>query len=251
MISYRPVLSFIVAVAAIFVTLRLSYVEIAAGKDGPSLPPTEARAKTMTKVRDLLLDIRYIEEDREANLKLFGLPDNMIRDAMERMKDYDRNSRLRIDQLIDGAPSIDQLHQAFCSRSSGRRPRYEAMVFLVDEKNGDRRTIDLQATSALEVQDWATTAPINRVYTTLELSESRERPPDATLMGVAAILLGAEDHVLQGDRPWGRGGRVWSWDEVLQNSRWRTADRRVVEYFSLMHVFAESMWREGGICSVQ
>jgi len=247
MIPYRPILSIIAALAAILFTLRLAWIEMYSGEDGPSIPPTEAMAGSVSKNRDPMIDIQWTDTDRESNLRAFGFDDAMVKDAVAKMVDYDRNSRPRIDELIEGAPDIDQLHKAFCSQNNNNRPRYEAIHFLVDEESGGRRAIELESTSSLNAQEWAIVAPINAIHQKLELEPGPDRKEDATVMGVAAILLGQEELALDGDRPWGRGSRKWSWEEI--NEKWSYADARVVEYFALMHVFAESMWREGGLCN--
>ena len=99
MIPYRPILSLIAALAAILLTLRLAWIEMFAGEDGPSIPPTEALAGSVSKNRDPMLDIQWTDTDREANLRAFGFSDAMVKDAMAKMVDYDRNSGDKINEL--------------------------------------------------------------------------------------------------------------------------------------------------------
>lgn len=246
-IPYRPIMSAIAAVGMMILAGVLSYNELSVDEDGQNgIPPDIERVEDLVLVTDALLDIQYTAQDREKNLAAFGLPEPMIRDAVRKMNDYERNSHGRIVDLFESAPDVDTLILAFCSKRSTRRPRYEALHFLVDDKSGDRRAVDLQRTSMLNVQEWSELAAITRVYETLELNRAEQRRDDATLMGLAAILLGQEELALEGDRPWGRGARVWSWEEV--HKKWPTIDRRIVEYVALMHVFAEVAWEEGGLC---
>jgi len=249
LISYRPILALIAAVAAIFVTLRLAYsIEFVGGQNGGmNLPPDEERAETRSVVQDKLIDLVYTKENRKENLKAFGLPTNLVSRTDDAIRNYERNYMDRIDAMIEDAPDTDQVHHAFCGRTNNRRPRYEALRFLVDEDSGRRDAIDVDRVAALNYAEWADRARISGVFKSVELVKDGNRRDDATLMGVSAVLLKEEDRAIEGDAPWGRGSHKWSWEEVVKLHP--VAEQRVVRYFALFHIFAERLHKESGLCS--
>lgn len=249
MIPYRPILALIAAVAALFVSARLAYkLEFEGGINGEmNIPPDEEGVVVRSNEQDQLLGLSYVPADRRKNLKAFGLSDPLIDRTMRSIVNYERNSLDRIDALILDAPDLDQVHQAFCGRSNFNRPRYEALKFLVYEKSGRRNVINLDEANGLNYFDWADRAPIAGVYKALELRVEDARKDDATLMGVAAILLKAEDFAIEGDSPWGRGPHKWSWEDVVK--KYDGAEELVVMYFAMFHVFAERMYTEDGLCA--
>ncbi|HCH66974.1 MAG: hypothetical protein CL927_15550 [Deltaproteobacteria bacterium] len=248
MTSYRPLLAILAAISAMLVACTLIYTtEFTGGVGGwLNIPRDTENAAIRSEVQDKLLDMIYTKENREDNLKAFGLSDSMIRRTMADITNYERNHLQRMEEsLIEEAPDMDQVYAAFCSRSNARRPRYEALKFLVDEDNG-RRPINIDRAQPLNYFEWADTARIDAVYRMLELPTDGNRRDDATLMGVAAILLAQEGVVIDGDAPWGRGVHKWSWEDV--EAKYPYVDDRAVAYFALLHVFSELMHKEGALC---
>lgn len=247
MISYRPFLAVLAAGSAMLVAVMLIYTTEYTGGVGGwlNIPRDTENAAVRSEVQDKLLDLVYTKANRESNLKAFGLSEALIRRTMADITNYERNHIDRIDALIADAPVIDQVYTAFCSRSNARRPRYEALKFLVDEDNG-RRPINIDRAEPLNYFEWADTARVDAVYKVLELPADGNRRDDATLMGVVGVLLEQEDVVIDGDAPWGRGAHTWSWEDV--EKKYPYADDRAVAYFALLHIFAERMYREGGLC---
>ena len=247
MISYRPFFAALAALSSILVAVMLIYTTEYTGGVGGwlNIPRDTENAAVRSEVQDKLLDLVYTKANRENNLKAFGLSEALIRRTMADITNYERNHIDRIDALIADAPVIDQVYTAFCSRSNARRPRYEALKFLVDEDNG-RRPINIDRAEPLNYFEWADTARVDAVYKVLELPADGNRRDDATLMGVVGVLLEQEDLVIDGDAPWGRGAHKWSWEDVEE--KYPYADDRAVAYFALLHIFAERMYREGGLC---
>ena len=246
MISYRPFLAILAAGSAMLVAAMLIYTTEYTGGVGGwlNIPRDTENAAVRSEVQDKLLDLVYTKANRESNLKAFGLSEALIRRTMADITNYERNHIDRIDALIADAPVIDQVYTAFCSRSNARRPRYEALKFLVDEDNG-RRPINIDRAEPLNYFEWADTARVDAVYKVLELPADGNRRDDATLMGVVGVLLEQEDVVIDGDAPWGRGAHTWSGKTSKKVSR---RDDREVAYFALWHIFAERIYREGGLC---
>ena len=208
--------------------------------------PPEVTASHVAITVDPLLKTTYTEGSRKGNMAAFGLTDELVSRATERMRRIEDRHLRKIQLLIDGAADPTALASAICGQTTQIRPRYGALRFLVKEQQGRRDPLRISSTTGLEVQDWAQLAPITDVYGAAELSDNRKE--NATLMAVAAILLGKESDLLEGYSPWGRGllPGAWSWSKVVEQNP--GIDERVVEYFALMHLFVEQATADGGIC---
>ena len=85
---------------------------------------------------------------------------------------------------------------------------------------------------------------VSGVYNTLELTGRR---PDATLMGVSAVLLGRERDVLEGNSPWSMSlFGAWGFASLKQSQP--SIERIATEYFALMHLLTELANAQDGIC---
>ena len=205
----------------------------------------EKTAKQLVRAEDPLLSMRHIEADRLENMKKFGLEPAVAEAAVRKLKDLEQQSGPRLEALLKDAANPDGLANALCGETADVRPRYGALKYLVSEEKGRRQTVNLRRISGIEEQDWYTTSPVSEVYAEVELLA--ERQPDATLMGIAAILLGREKDVLEQNSPWGQGIALqWSWSKVkAENSG---IQELLVEYFATMHLAVELAQKEGGIC---
>jgi hypothetical protein len=196
---------------------------------------------------DPLMDITFTKANRKSNLQSFGLTDKELDKALRRLNDLDdaqERNRSMLAMFLDQAGDQTRLDRAFCG-SGQVRPRYAALAYLVKEEGGKRKALSLRRVSGLEYEGWAKTARIAEVYGELELAS--ERKPDATVMGLAAILLGREQDVIDHSSHWGEGLRGrWSWDKVKKEHS--GVDERVVEYLALMHLTLEVATAEGGFC---
>ncbi|MCP4808171.1 MAG: hypothetical protein GY913_31055 [Proteobacteria bacterium] len=206
---------------------------------------TTAEGRVLAKASDPLLNIRYTEAKRESNLEAFGLDEDLVSDTATRIRDYDDRYRTRIEFLFENAGDREALEDALCGQA-GVRPRYGALRYLIEaQKDGSRTPINLQRATTLEWQDWSKGAPIGAVYSEVELVEDRQ--PDATLMGVAAILTARERDVLERNSPWGPGlAQRWSWTTVMEEEA--GIRDKVVKYFAAMHLVVEMATAEGGVC---
>ena len=195
---------------------------------------------------DPLLDIKFTKATRKSNLQSFGLADNELEQALRRLNDLDDGGRYRdiIWMFLDQAGDQTRLDRAFCG-SGQVRPRYAALAYLIKDEGGKREALDLRRVSGLEVEEWSKTARIAEVYGELELAE--ERKGDATIMGLASILLGREQDVIDHSAHWGEGLRGrWSWDKAKKEHP--GVEERVIEYLALMHLSLEVATAEGGFC---
>ncbi len=191
------------------------------------------------------LELTFSKANRKGNLVAFGLSGGELDSSLARLNDMDDDrNRAMLASHLDLAGDQLQLDKAFCG-SGQVRPRYAALAFLIKEEGGKRKALSLRRVSGLEYEGWAKTARIAEVYGELELAE--ERKEDATVMGVAAILLSREQDVLDRSSHWGEGLRGrWSWEKVKKDTP--GIDERVVEYFALFHLTMEVATGEGGFC---
>ncbi len=196
---------------------------------------------------DPLLDLKYTKANRKSNLQAFGLAEEEVSQALERVNDLDDgggSNRSMLAMFFDQAGDQTRLDKAFCG-SGQVRPRYAALAYLIKEEGGKRKALNLRRVSGLEYEGWAQTARVAEVYGELELAT--ERQPDATVMGIAAILLSQEQHVIDHSSHWGEGLRGrWSWDKVKKDNQ--GIDQRIIEYMALMHLSLEVATAEGGFC---
>ncbi len=206
---------------------------------------SEKQVRHKQAKEDPLLGIQYAKVERKSNLTAFGLAGNELQSALDRLGDLDEEgNRLLLASLLDQSGDQQRLDVAFCG--SGKvRPRYAALAYLVKEQGGHRRPLSLRRVSGLEREEWSKTARIAEVYGELELGDTREE--DATIMGLAAILLAREQDAIERSAHWGSGLRGrWSWEKL--NKEHPGIAERVVEYLVLMHLTMEVSHDEGGFC---
>jgi len=216
------------------------------------IAPTELQATSSATRQDPLQGIEYSQASRRDNFESFGMDESMVEatlKAIGRLDDKANQARLK------GILSSEQGDRAFvqsalCSPTNDLRPRYGALQLLVETRGGrDRfvRQID-EIDSHLEAQEWAAASAWSEVYRSVELVGER-READATIMGIAAVLEGMEDSVLEEREPWGaQGTRDWSWEELVEAPEFAGVEEQVVRYFALFHLVAEVAHGDDGIC---
>jgi len=217
------------------------------------IPPTEAQSKGSAGQQDPLLGIEFTKEQRESNFASFGMNASMVKRTMDEINGLDKsaNREKLSEMLAANQGDRSQLQAALCGTTNDQRPRYGALQYLVEDIRGERRVMELRSMpGVLRRQDWAQSSPWTEVYRQIELVGDR-REEDATIMAVAAILLGQEDLVLDYLEPWGlQGTDEWSWEMVNTKSSLKRykAETRVSDYFALFHLVAELAHEDGGIC---
>jgi len=210
------------------------------------IAPTADQYRQRVTPKDPLLSLQYLKTLRESNFKAFGMDEEMASATARRARQIEDRHGEHLAALLAAVSDVDALIASFCGQTEGMRPRYGALRFLVEEVGDSRKLINLRRASELERQEWSLIAPIDGVYTELELNEDRKE--DATLMAFAAILAGEERKVLEGTSPWGRNllSGSWSWGEVQQEHR--GIAEVVMDYAATMHVAVELVTRDGGMC---
>ncbi|MCB9792791.1 MAG: hypothetical protein H6741_08670 [Alphaproteobacteria bacterium] len=206
----------------------------------------EDKSTTEVKAQDRLLgNLDYRKDRRAANLELFGFSEDEAKRGVQKIREIEDEHKGRIQRFLEDGDDLDALADVFCGERVDLPTRYRALGWLVAEQNERRETILLGRAPAFEEQDWAATSGIAEVYRELELGEDRQ--PDATIMGIAAILVGKEEDVFNANAPWGQGiGGQWSWSRVKKEHR--GIDGIVMTYLATMHLVTEIARQEGGLC---
>jgi hypothetical protein len=239
----------VISLGAVLVMMNKELSDTDGDGRADGIAPTEAQATSSAGQQDPLIGIDYVSASREENLALFGMDEDMVSATMKAIKRLDgRTNRSALKATLE-SPTGDRafLQSALCGATNDQRPRYGALQLLVEAKDGDRFVMDLNSLKgAFKVQDWAGASPWSEVYRKVELVGER-REDDATLMGIAAIILEEEESVLDLLEPWGtQGSKDWSWETVEEDHP--GIGREMIRYFALFHVVAELAHADGGIC---
>ncbi|MBN1336757.1 MAG: hypothetical protein JXB39_12435 [Deltaproteobacteria bacterium] len=207
----------------------------------------ESEARHRTRKEDPLIDLPYTSASRSSDFGRFGLVGPLLTQAVERVQEQDEANRALLKDRIENVGDPDLFLKTFCRTDrGGLPPHYSGLAWLVQDEGGRRSAISVPRITSLEPGEWASRSPIAEVYATVELNDDRK--PDATVMGLAAILLGREDEAIHRRSPWGQGlGGRWSW-ERLQKEDVGIADQ-VMQYLVLLHLTMEIVTAEGGFCS--
>lgn len=206
---------------------------------------TERQVRHSLEKADPLIDLVYNKPGREGNFKRMGLEGDSLKLALKRTIDMDSDERrARLGTFLAEIGDPDRLADAICG--NGKVPaRYAAMAYLVKDERGQRDALAVDRASRLDREAWALVSPISAVYAELEMGKEREA--NATVMGVAAILLAREQDAIERNDPWGKGfGSRWSWDKVKKLHP--GIEARVIEYLALFHLVMEVAMEENGFC---
>lgn len=199
--------------------------------------------KSVEALVEPLRHVEYRENNRRRNLsETFGMDAALTERTAKQIETYSRY-RVQLAKLLKDHAEV--VGEAFCPTEDLPQP-YAALEFLVTETNGRRDVTPPDRLVVLEPQEWyaETRATTSGVYNTVELEGRRS---DATLMGVSAILLGQEQDVLEGNRPWSRS-LFSSWGFAALRAEKPSIERVAMEYFALMHLFTELANAQDGIC---
>lgn len=215
------------------VLLFFEDVNLDSSEDGP-----------VDRITDPLLSTVWRPDQRIANFKAFGMPDDMATVTARRTAEiYNDNERLTL--LINQDPAL--LSTVLCPHS-GVPERYLAMHLLVDQDDlgsgiFERDVISYNRVNALPLQDWASSSRLGEVYNAVEMTERRRS--DSTVMGVGAVMSVREDDLFQRNAPFG----TINWRFAGLRSAEPDIDAKLIEYFALLHVLVELATNpETGIC---
>ncbi len=239
--TLRPIL----VTAALFIAVSTSGYIVYDENVHDGFAPTEALVKHLAAASDPLTDQVFSPGNREANFKRYGLDGELLKETLDLAIRYDDRFHKKLSQLVADATDLTAMGDDLCGRTQDVRPRYGALGWLIKQDKSQRRPVDLDRLSRLERQEWVVTAPIGKVYTTVELADGRQ--PDATLMAIAGIISIEEEKVINGYAPWGAGlFRGWSWKDVT--ALHPGIEDLTRQYFAQMHLLLEIVHGEEGIC---
>lgn len=204
--------------------------------------PIADSGPAVSRAAEKLRHLQYLPNQRRSNLQEMGM-DTEMADATAAFIERYKSHQPRLLKLLEDHGS--DVGHVFCP--SDKLPQaYAALEFLVIEENGKRRTIEIDKLLRFERQAWFGKAPVLTVYDTLERAENR--PADATLMGVSAILTSREADLIDGRAPFARSF-LGSWGFSRLESENRSIRATASWYFSLMHYITELANGDNGICS--
>ncbi len=205
-------------------------------------PPVAADDMVNAVLRDPLSDTVYTPSARVQNFRAFGFDDNLAKATANEAAKITSKYQAFLKDLL--AKDADELGRVLCGGELP--PRYAALEILAAEDAGAIKVIDATRAYALIPQPWFTTAQAPEVFAALELRPDRKQ--DATVMGVAALLLRRQDAVFDEERPWAPGLLGGGWGVGALEKKYPTVMGQLVQYFALMHVIEEIANGEGGIC---
>ena len=197
---------------------------------------------------DPLSRLKLTATNRRKNFEQFGLSEDMVDKADKLATKLAQERGKEFMALVTDPANAQLATAAFCeARGTDTLPvRYQALSLLVVEEDGGRKVIEPAELTALATQEWFG-ASVHDVFEVVELVEDRQA--DATVMGIAAILVGQEETANKQESPWGVGlGATWKLSAVMTQFQDQKIERKLVNYFAVMHLLAEIANGEGGPC---
>lgn len=188
--------------------------------------------------------VSYRATNRNSNFVDMGLPQPLADEVTAEARKLDEHKK-RLAKLIE-EQALD-IGKALCP-NPGKLPQpYAAMEYLVVQDGGERSVVNARkALFEFEQQSWyATDSNVPGVYERLERTQRRR--PDASLMGVAAILAMREADAINERGPWAKGLFGGSF-ETLESEN-PSIRIKTVQYFALVHVLTEIANDPDGICA--
>ena len=204
------------------------------------------------RAKDELFGMRFNAAEREGNIGRMGFGPDEIKTILGRIGDLEEKYRVKdptLNQIavrIESADDQDGLAAAFCGSGSTLPVRYAALPYLVEERDGRLKAVEVDEISSFQYAEWAKSARIQAAYEEADLTTDRKE--DATRMVLAAILARDEGTLLERQSPWGGGFLSgWSWADVKKKHP--GIDKRLQDYVALLHLALETAGAEGGLCS--
>ncbi len=221
--------------------MLLTAVLVSATLSGMERVPSPRAGPDVVRVEEVLRHLSYTPSARRNNFKDMGMKDEQADATAKYIDRYARKKALFAQLLVDQA---GEMGAVFCPGTGLPQP-YAALEYLVVEENERRDVMDHERLKLFETQPWFAAAPVDAVYTRMELTEGRKS--EATVMGVAAMLVSKEEDALDGHSPWSTGIiGTWGWTPLKKN--FPAVEMKTIQYFSLMHYLTELANTRDGIC---
>ena len=202
-------------------------------------PLPEPRDWAPELVEDPFENIVWEASRRFQNMEQFGMSAEDAKEATERTKFYMRQAE-RLERLMD--KQDDLVGEPLCYTGDLPQP-YALLEFVVEEKASQRRMLQPVQINEFEPQVWFTDLNAMNLYQREERTAKRRE--DATVLVIAAVLLGEEQRLFDRAGPYGTG--PLSGYERLKKKK-PQVQVLVRDYFAFAHVLAELANKDGGIC---
>jgi hypothetical protein len=233
MIPWRPIMVVLAGIAALVVNVVLLARE--------RIP--EPADKPIEALEEPLRHVEYRDNNRRRNLtESFGMDPALAERTAKRIEQIARY-KVQLQKLLKDNAEV--VTEAFCPSDELPQP-YAALEFLVFEANGRRDVFQPDRLVVFEPQEWfaVNRGLVSGVYNQVELSGRRA---DATIMGVAGLLLARERDVLEGNSPWSPSV-FGTWGFKALSKEQPSIEQLTTEYFALMHLLVELSNAQDGIC---
>lgn len=206
------------------------------------LPTPEVREELEKRFDEPLRSLQYLPSNRRNNFGVMGMSDELADATANQISRFDRQKERFRKLLGESVEMIDVI----CPSEKLPQP-YSMLGYLVTEENKIRYVVSPQNIVAFELQPWYEQSPVSSLYNTFERTESRRE--EATIMSIAAALLGREPSALNRESPWSQSV-IGSWGFSRLESKEPRITQLVIEYFALMHFLTEiANEPQRGICS--
>lgn len=215
---------------------------------GEAIPEVVSEDATVRVPEVTLRSIQYKMDQVRANLQKMGMSlehADKTSDIAEGVYNKEK-TRARILKMVK--LNEESVAPAVCPSGQGVAQPYGMLELLVEEALGRRTVLSVTQLSEFTKQPWYASSSVERIYALVEKGKNRQ--PDATLMGVSALLLNKEDDAIKGTAPWANGfmGR-WGFSYLLSNPKTSSIERMTSDYFALMYVIVTLANDErNGIC---
>lgn len=204
--------------------------------------PTLDVGPELVKIEEPLRTLQYLPNNRRANFEIMGMTPDLADAAAVQISRWERQGERLVRLMEEQSP---ELTDVFCPSERLPQP-YAALRYLVEEENGVRTVVDPIKLRHYDTHEWYDRSLVPALYDHFERTQNRK--PDATLMGVSAVLVGREMDALDGTAPWSLG-LVGSWGFSRLVKKQPRVQTVAIEYFALMHFLTEMANSQRGICS--
>jgi hypothetical protein len=188
--------------------------------------------------------ILYVARLARQNFKDMGLNDEQAAEAFDRAADLRRRRTKLFESIL--AENQSDIGLALCEDPARLPTVYSAMEWIVEQRADARGVLHPDDLLDLRRQEWyASRSSVKTVYEAID--SAKQRSPNATVLGVAAILAMREKDARDRVGPWSVSGfsdRSLGGVEALSPG----VTPKVIEYLAMMHVLTEIARRPNGIC---
>jgi hypothetical protein len=217
---------------------------------GEAIPEIVNEESTIRVPEVSLRSIQYKMAQVRANLQKMGMSlehADKTSDIAEGLYNKEK-TRDRLQAMIKANEEF--VAPAVCPSGQRVAQPYAMLELIVEEALGRRTVLPVNRITEFQKQSWYAGSAVGQIYELIEKGTNRQ--PDATLMGVSALLLSKEQDAIKGTAPWANSfmGR-WGFSYLLSNPKTSKIEGMASDYFALMYVIVTLANDErNGICDV-